>query len=50
MKIEVVTLFPAMIAGALEFGIVGRAVARGLLTVGTEDPRALHARRAPHGR
>ena len=40
MKIEVVTLFPRMIAGALEFGIVGRAVARGLLTVGTEDPRA----------
>jgi len=40
MKIEVVTLFPRMIAGALEFGIVGRAVARGLLSVGTEDPRA----------
>jgi tRNA (guanine37-N1)-methyltransferase len=29
-----------MIEGALEFGIVGRAVARGLLSVGTEDPRA----------
>ena len=40
MKIEVVTLFPRMIAGALEFGIVGRAIARGLLGVGTEDPRA----------
>ena len=40
MKIEVVTLFPEMIAGALEFGIVGRAVERGLLSVGTEDPRA----------
>ena len=40
MKIEVVTLFPRMIAGALEFGIVGRAITRGLLTVGTEDPRA----------
>ena len=40
MKIEVVTLFPRMIAGALEFGIVGRAVERGLLSVGTEDPRA----------
>ena len=40
MKIEVVTLFPRMIAGALEFGVVGRAVARGLLGVGTEDPRA----------
>ena len=40
MKIEVVTLFPRMIAGALEFGVVGRAIARGLLGVGTEDPRA----------
>ena len=40
MKIEVVTLFPAMIEGALGFGIVARAVARGLLSVGTEDPRA----------
>src|SRR5262252_4118155 len=40
MKIEVVTLFPRMIAGALEFGVVGRAVGRGLLSVGTEDPRA----------
>jgi tRNA (guanine37-N1)-methyltransferase len=39
MKIEVVTLFPRMIAGALEFGIVGRAIARGLLSVSTEDPR-----------
>jgi tRNA (guanine37-N1)-methyltransferase len=39
MKIEVVTLFPRMIAGALRFGIVGRAVERGLLGVGTEDPR-----------
>ena len=40
MKIEVVTLFPRMIAGALQFGVVGRAVERGLLRVGTEDPRA----------
>ncbi len=40
MKIEVVTLFPGMIAGALEYGIVGRAIERGLLDVGTEDPRA----------
>jgi tRNA (guanine37-N1)-methyltransferase len=39
MKIEVVTLFPRMIAGALEYGIVGRAVERGLICVGTEDPR-----------
>ena len=40
MQIEVVTLFPRLIAGVLEFGIVGRALARGLLSVGTEDPRA----------
>src|ERR1700742_4528389 len=40
MKIEVVTLFPDMIAGALAYGILGRAIERGLLSVGTEDPRA----------
>jgi tRNA (guanine37-N1)-methyltransferase len=40
MRIEVVTLFPGMITGALEYGIVGRAIERGLLYVGTEDPRA----------
>src|SRR5579862_7097432 len=39
-RIEVVTLFPAMISGALAYGIVGRAIERGLLSVGTEDPRA----------
>ena len=40
MKIEVVTLFPRMIAGALEYGVVSRAIERGLVSVGTEDPRA----------
>jgi tRNA (guanine-N1)-methyltransferase len=40
VKVEVVTLFPEMISGALQFGIVGRAIERGLLSVGTEDPRA----------
>jgi len=40
MKIEVVTLFPDMIAGALGYGVVGRAIERALLSVGTEDPRA----------
>ncbi|MBS0378744.1 MAG: tRNA (guanosine(37)-N1)-methyltransferase TrmD [Proteobacteria bacterium] len=39
MRIEVVTLFPAMVEGALRYGIVSRALARGLLSVGTEDPR-----------
>jgi len=37
--IEVVTLFPEMIRDALRHGIVGRAQERGLLAVGTEDPR-----------
>jgi tRNA (guanine37-N1)-methyltransferase len=40
VHVEVVTLFPEMIEGALCFGVVGRAVERGVLTVGTEDPRA----------
>lgn len=40
MHIEVVTLFPDMVRAAVEFGIVGRAAERGLLRVGTEDPRA----------
>jgi len=40
VRIEVVTLFPEMIREALRFGVVGRAIERGLLTVGTEDPRA----------
>ena len=40
MRIEVVTLFPALIEEALRHGVLGRAVERGLLSVGTEDPRA----------
>lgn len=40
MRIEVVTLFPEMVRGALTYGIVGRALERGLLEVGTEDPRS----------
>ncbi|MHB1541293.1 MAG: tRNA (guanosine(37)-N1)-methyltransferase TrmD [Steroidobacteraceae bacterium] len=40
MKIEVITLFAPMISGALRFGVVGRALASGRLSVGTEDPRA----------
>jgi tRNA (guanine37-N1)-methyltransferase len=39
MKIEVVSLFPEMIQEAMRHGITGRAVRRGLITVGTEDPR-----------
>ena len=40
MRIEVVTLFPALIEAALRYGVLGRALERGLLSVGTEDPRA----------
>jgi tRNA (guanine37-N1)-methyltransferase len=39
MRVEVVTLFPEMVEGALKFGVLGRAIERGLLSVGTEDPR-----------
>jgi tRNA (guanine37-N1)-methyltransferase len=39
MRIEVVTLFPELIADGVKFGVLGRAIERGLLGVGTEDPR-----------
>jgi tRNA (guanine37-N1)-methyltransferase len=39
VHVEVVTLFPEMIEGALRFGVVGRALERGVLSVGKEDPR-----------
>jgi len=39
VRIEVVTLFPALIVQGLAHGVLGRAVERGLLQVGTEDPR-----------
>ncbi len=39
MQIEVVTLFPDMVRHALGFGVLGRAIERGLVRVGTEDPR-----------
>jgi tRNA (guanine37-N1)-methyltransferase len=40
MHIEVVTLFPELIQQALKVGVLGRAVERGIVTVGCEDPRA----------
>jgi tRNA (guanine37-N1)-methyltransferase len=40
MHIEVVTLFPEMIRQAIGHVVLGRALERGLLTVGTEDPRS----------
>lgn len=39
LHFEVVTLFPDMIRGALEAGVTGRAVARGLVSVGVQNPR-----------
>jgi tRNA (guanine37-N1)-methyltransferase len=40
MQIEVVTLFPELIRAALAHGVLGRALERGLVRVGCEDPRA----------
>ena len=39
MRIEVVTLFPESVTALLQFGVTGRAVERGLLAVGTHNPR-----------
>lgn len=39
MRVDVVTLFPEMVETLLRFGVTGRAVQRGLLTVATWDPR-----------
>jgi tRNA (guanine37-N1)-methyltransferase len=39
MHIEVVTLFPELIREAVKFGVLGRALERGLVRVGCEDPR-----------
>jgi tRNA (guanine37-N1)-methyltransferase len=43
VRIVVVTLFPGMIEQALEFGVLGRAQARGVLSVATIDPRQFAA-------
>jgi tRNA (guanine37-N1)-methyltransferase len=39
MRIEVVTLFPALIEAGLSAGVLGRAVTSGKLAVGLENPR-----------
>ena len=39
MRIVVVTLFPELVTQALAFGVLGRAVARDVLTVESIDPR-----------
>ncbi|MGQ0384423.1 MAG: tRNA (guanosine(37)-N1)-methyltransferase TrmD [Gammaproteobacteria bacterium] len=45
MRVEVVTLFPALIEAGLSVGVVGRAQSADRLSVGTENPRD-HARDA----
>ena len=39
MRFELVTLFPEIVRAYVTSGMVGRAVERGLVVVGTEDPR-----------
>jgi len=39
LAVEVVTLFPDAVRAQLAVGVVGRAIERGLVSVGTEDPR-----------
>ncbi len=45
MRIEVVTLFPALVEAGLAAGVLGRAIATGRLEVGFENPRS-HAQDA----
>jgi tRNA (guanine37-N1)-methyltransferase len=40
MHIEVVTLFPGLVRDAVKYGVLGRAMERGLVRVDCEDPRA----------
>src|SRR6476661_3124827 len=39
MRIDIVTIFPAMVENALRTGVVGRAIERGTLDVRTRDLR-----------
>ncbi len=39
LHFEVVTLFPDLVRGALEAGVTGRAVTRGVVSVGLQNPR-----------
>ena len=40
LAVEIVTLFPDAVRTQLTVGVVGRAIERGLVRVGAEDPRA----------
>jgi tRNA (guanine37-N1)-methyltransferase len=39
MHLQVVSIFPEMVGRVAEYGVVGRAVARGLVTFGCQNPR-----------
>ena len=39
MHIRIVSLFPEMVASVAEYGVVGRAVASGLVSIGYSNPR-----------
>ncbi|MEO1202152.1 MAG: tRNA (guanosine(37)-N1)-methyltransferase TrmD, partial [Pseudomonadota bacterium] len=39
MKFAVVTLFPDQVRGVVEYGVVGRAAGRGILSLRCENPR-----------
>lgn len=39
MQLQVVTIFPEMVMTVAEYGVVGRAVERGLISVGCRNPR-----------
>lgn len=39
MHVEVVTIFPDMVRSIAEYGVVGRAVEKGLVFLGCQDPR-----------
>ena len=39
MHIDVITLFPEMVEGVTKYGVTGRAVEKGLLSVGYQNPR-----------
>lgn len=39
MHVEVVTIFPDMVRSIAEYGVVGRAVEKGLVSLGCQDPR-----------
>ena len=40
MQMQVVTLFPEMVNVVAEYGVVGRAVGRNILSIGCQDPRS----------